>query len=124
MADGAWTAIETIKSAAVFVGENGIGPWQNQEIQALLSQFVKRRCPIIPAILPSAKATPALALDAGESSLGGFPQEQIWIRLSKLIWGITGEKPRDHLTFHPQPIAPAIREADINKLLPRLRIRQ
>jgi TIR domain len=28
--------IESIKSAAVFVGASGIGPWQNQEIQALL----------------------------------------------------------------------------------------
>jgi hypothetical protein len=36
--------IESIKSAAVFVGESGLGPWQNQEIQALLSQFVKRQC--------------------------------------------------------------------------------
>jgi hypothetical protein len=33
--------IKNIKSAAVFVGESGVGPWQNQEIQALLSQFVK-----------------------------------------------------------------------------------
>jgi hypothetical protein len=33
------------------------GPWQNQEIQALLSQFVKRQCPVIPTVLPSAKAS-------------------------------------------------------------------
>ncbi len=52
--------IESIKSAAVFVGESGFGPWQNQEIQALLNQFVKRECPVIPVILPSTKATPEL----------------------------------------------------------------
>ena len=33
--------IESIKSAAVFVGESGFGPWQNEEIQALLSEFVE-----------------------------------------------------------------------------------
>jgi TIR domain len=40
--------IESIKSAAVFVGGSGLGPWQNLEIQALLNQFVKRGCPVIP----------------------------------------------------------------------------
>jgi TIR domain-containing protein len=39
--------IRSIRSAAVFVGESGLGPWQDLEIQALLSQFVKRECPII-----------------------------------------------------------------------------
>ena len=52
--------IESIRSAAVFVGESGLGPWQNQEMQALLSQFVKRECPVIPVVLPSAKTTPDL----------------------------------------------------------------
>jgi hypothetical protein len=46
--------IESINSAAVFVGDAGLGPWQNQESQALLNQFVKRRCPVIPVVLPSA----------------------------------------------------------------------
>src|SRR5258708_5285692 len=32
--------IESIKAAAVFVGENGIGPWQQPEIQAFLNEFV------------------------------------------------------------------------------------
>jgi hypothetical protein len=31
--------IETVKSAAVFVGESGVGPWQNREIIALLGEF-------------------------------------------------------------------------------------
>jgi hypothetical protein len=66
--------IENIKSAAIFVGESGLGPWQDQEIQALLSQFVKREYPVIPVVLPSAKTKPDL--DAGKSSLGGFPRDQ------------------------------------------------
>ena len=52
--------IESIKSAAVFVGESGLGPWQNEEIQAFLSQFVERKCPVIPTILGSAATTPEL----------------------------------------------------------------
>jgi len=52
--------INSIKSAAVFVGNSGIGPWQNEEIQAFLSQFMERKCPIIPTILGSVSTTPEL----------------------------------------------------------------
>jgi serine/threonine protein kinase len=51
--------IGDIRSAAVFVG-GGLGPWQNQEIQAFLNQLVERECPVIPVILSSAKAPPDL----------------------------------------------------------------
>ncbi|MHC4867621.1 MAG: COR domain-containing protein, partial [Planctomycetota bacterium] len=34
--------IEEIKSAAVFVGERGIGPWQQMELEAFLREFVSR----------------------------------------------------------------------------------
>jgi len=43
--------ITSTKSAAVFVGESGVGPWQDEEIQAFLSQFVKRKCSVIPVAL-------------------------------------------------------------------------
>ena len=46
--------IKSIKSAAVFVGNRGIGPWQDEEIQGFLGEFVDRTCPVIPAILASA----------------------------------------------------------------------
>jgi hypothetical protein len=34
--------ISNIKSAAVFVGESGIGPWQDMELRAFINQFVHR----------------------------------------------------------------------------------
>ena len=42
--------IETVKSAAVCVGQHGVGPWQHREIIALLDQFDRRGCPVIPVI--------------------------------------------------------------------------
>jgi hypothetical protein len=84
--------INSIKSAAVFVGNRGIGPWQNEEIQAFLSQFMERKCPVIPTILGSADTMPGAALDPEESPSCGFPR----IRsdpLKQLIWGITRQKP-------------------------------
>jgi hypothetical protein len=43
--------IGQIKSAAVFVGKNGRGTWQDLELEAFLRQFVKRGCPVIPVLL-------------------------------------------------------------------------
>jgi hypothetical protein len=83
--------IESIKSAAVFVGESGLGPWQNQEIQALLSQFVKRQCPVIPTVLPSAKATPDLPWTLANLHWVDFRVSEP-DPLKQLIWGITGVK--------------------------------
>lgn len=36
--------IENTGAAAVFVGKDGLGPWQTLEIEALLREFVKRGC--------------------------------------------------------------------------------
>jgi DNA-binding NtrC family response regulator len=83
--------IEEIKSAAVFVGESGLGPWQKMEIRVLLSEFVNRGIPVIPVILSNAPKKPKLPL---------FLREMTWVDFRKgetdpmkrLIWGITGKK--------------------------------
>ena len=54
--------IGQIRSAAVFVGENGIGPWQDMELNAFLRQFVSKSCPVIPVILPECEETPELPI--------------------------------------------------------------
>lgn len=83
--------IENIKAAAVFVGESGLGPWQEVEIRGLLSEFVSRKIPVIPVILGTAPKRPNLPL---------FLREMTWIDFRKedpdpmeqLIWGITGHR--------------------------------
>ncbi len=83
--------IGRIRAAAVFVGPNGLGPWQNQELMAFLREFAQRQCPVIPVLLPGATA-PALPL---------FLQAMTWVdlraqeptQIERLIWGITGNKP-------------------------------
>jgi hypothetical protein len=84
--------IAKIKSAAVFVGREGIGPWQRQELDGFLREFAKRNCPVIPVLLPGAPVQPSLPL---------FLMEMTWVDfrvsqpnpLSRLIWGITGKRP-------------------------------
>ena len=54
--------IGQIKSAAVFVGKSGIGPWQQFELEAFLREFVERKCPVIPVLLPDAPLQPQLPI--------------------------------------------------------------
>jgi GTPase SAR1 family protein len=90
--------IEHIKAAAVFVGKDGVGPWQYQELDAFLREFVRRGCPVIPVLLPGASYEPALPL-----FLRGITWVDFRLRdpdpLQQLLWGITGkrgmEKERD-----------------------------
>ena len=54
--------IQTTRTAAVLIGQDGLGPWEIPEMRACLSQFVKRRLPVIPVLLPHAPTQPELPL--------------------------------------------------------------
>jgi CheY-like chemotaxis protein len=80
-----------IKAAAIFIGENGSGPWQRSEINAILQKCKDKNLNIIPILLPKSKKRPKLPL---------FLREYDWIDfkkleaepLAKILWGITGKK--------------------------------
>lgn len=84
--------IRSTRSAAVFVGSAGIGPWQDKEIHDLLQELDARRCPVIPVLLPGAPDQPELP---------EFLQGVMWVDfrqpdadpLERLIWGITSKRP-------------------------------
>jgi hypothetical protein len=84
--------IANIQAAAVFVGQDGIGPWQRLELDGFLRQFNKRGCPVIPVLLPGAGGEPELPL-----FLGGMTWVDFRVAdpdpLKQLIWGITGLRP-------------------------------
>ena len=86
--------IENIESAAVFVGKSGIGPWQNREILALLHQFVNRKCPVIPVVLPSAEVSLELPWTLQNLHFVDF-RRNIPDPLLQLVWGVTGQKPQE-----------------------------
>jgi len=105
------TIIQTIHSVAVLVGKDGLGPWEIPEMQATLSEFMDRKLPIIPVLLPDAPAKPELPL-----FLRGFT----WIDLrdgltedglDRLEWGITGVMPSQR--------AGRLRRKDSAKAAPR-----
>ena len=84
--------IESIGSVAVFVGESGFGPWQDVEMRAFLSEFVKRRCPVIPVILEGCSKIPQLPLFMRQFTWVDFRKQEP-PPLDMLVWGITGTKP-------------------------------
>jgi len=81
----------SIKSAAVFVGAGGVGPWQEQELYGFLREFVARRSPVIPVLLMNAPEQPKLPV---------FLNAMTWVDfrkldpdpLGQLVWGITGAR--------------------------------
>lgn len=80
-----------IKSAAVFVGKDGIGPWQQMELEAFLREFVNRGNPVIPILLPDAPAIPQLPIFLKGMTWVDF-RKQDEDHIERLIWGITGER--------------------------------
>lgn len=85
--------IRTTRSAAVLVGKDGLGPWQNAEMRALLSEFVNRRLPVIPVLLPNAAKKPRLPLFLRRFTWVDFRPGLSEDALDRLHWGITGKKP-------------------------------
>ncbi|HKI44417.1 MAG TPA: toll/interleukin-1 receptor domain-containing protein [Balneolales bacterium] len=84
--------IESIRSVAVFVGAAGVGPWQDVEMRVFLSEFVNRRCPVIPVILSDCTTVPQLPLFMRQFTWVDF-RKRMPTPLDQLVWGITGERP-------------------------------
>lgn len=87
--------IRASRSVAVLVGDDGLGPWEEEEMRAALSLAVRTKRTVIPILLPDAPAEPDLPLflgvrtwvdmraDVGDSGPAG---------IDRLIWGITGNR--------------------------------
>ncbi|MBM3475303.1 MAG: TIR domain-containing protein [Armatimonadetes bacterium] len=90
-------AITQVRSAAVLVGPDGLGPWQDREMRAFLEEFVQRDCPVMPVLLPGLPDAPKLPV---------FLRGHQWVDLRKLtdknvaplanlVAGILGKRPRE-----------------------------
>ncbi|KAB8320130.1 TIR domain-containing protein [Tolypothrix campylonemoides VB511288] len=96
-------AIPLSKSAAIFLGLQGLGSWQSWELKALISQCVKKNIPVIPVLLPDVRNLPEHLL---------FLEQFRWVSFSDRIddenalylleWGITGQKPEPTVKVIPQ----------------------
>ncbi|GKS56557.1 hypothetical protein YTPLAS18_00840 [Nitrospira sp.] len=85
--------IDNIRSAAVFVGANGTGPWQSREISMLLQKFTQRGCPVVPVLLADTPKVPRLPIFLEINTWVDFRKKEP-DPLQQLIWGVSGRKPR------------------------------
>ena len=83
--------IKLIRSAAVFIGPKGPGPWQQLEVEGLLGEIAKRNRPIIPVILEGRQSNPRLPEFLNLWHVVDMRQADP-DPLEQLVWGITGER--------------------------------
>ena len=86
--------IEGSKSCAVLIGKDGLGPWEDEEMQAALQLAVKDKRPIIPVLMPGAARQPKLPMFLGNRMWVDLREGLEEELLDKLEWGITGKKPK------------------------------
>jgi len=84
------TQIAKINSVAVFIGRSG-GPWQQEQIEAFIWEFVELKLPVIPVILPNVLQEPQLPIYLRRRTRVDFRQQDPE-PLTQLIEGIPEEK--------------------------------
>src|SRR3989442_1613000 len=84
--------IGQINTVAVFVGKGGVGPWQDQELNAYIRKFVNKGSQVIPVLLGDASQMPARPVFLEGLEYVDFRKPETE-PMKHLIWGITGENP-------------------------------
>ena len=56
--DAIQQALQNVKSAAIFIGTEGLGKWQILELRSLISRLLEADIPIIPVLLPGVEGIP------------------------------------------------------------------
>lgn len=84
--------VERSASGLVLLGDDKVGPWQSEEVDALLQNAVRRKIPLIPVFLQSmvdSVELPAfLEIRKAVDLRHGYTPENV----AALRWGITGER--------------------------------
>jgi len=97
-------AIPLVKSAAIFLGLQGLGRWESWELRALISLCIKNNMSVIPILLPGISSLPEHLL---------FLEQFRWVEFAQgiddasaldlLEWGITGRKPETTVEYNKKP---------------------
>lgn len=64
--------IGSISSCLIIVGDSGLGPWQNIERRAFITEFLQRGCKVVPVLVGSPSQPPELPL---------FLKQFMWVDL-------------------------------------------
>lgn len=92
--------IEKVPALTVFVGPQGLGPWQTMEVRHAVQWFASQRQdqPLIPVLLPgSQKQTKDLPLGLSERTWLEFHHIDDPVPLERLLWALKGKVKSDEL---------------------------
>ncbi|MBD2453671.1 tetratricopeptide repeat protein [Nostoc sp. FACHB-87] len=90
-------AIDTVETAAIILGKDGVGRWQEWEIETFFSRCVENKMIVIPVLLPGVDEVPEKLPFLRNLRWINFDSLDDINALGLLIWGITGEKPEEEL---------------------------
>ncbi|MEM9117305.1 MAG: COR domain-containing protein, partial [Cyanobacteria bacterium P01_F01_bin.56] len=84
--------IRQTKTAAIFLGPQGLGPWQKVEQESFIAECVERNIPVIPVLLPGVAKIPDELVFLKRFIRVIFQADNDEAALDQLRWGITGNK--------------------------------
>jgi TIR domain-containing protein len=87
------SAVRTVKTAAIIIGGAGLGRWQALELRTFMNRCVEQGIPLIPVLLPGVTVIPDGLEFLRELNHVKFGEDVTEEGLSRLVWGITGERP-------------------------------
>jgi hypothetical protein len=97
-------AIPLVKSAAIFIGSQGLGRWQSWELKAFIAECVERKIPVIPVLLPGVNNLPEDLVFLKQLRWVAFSNEvDDEAAINLLAWGITGETPQSRKQLEQKP---------------------
>lgn len=82
------------KSAAIFIGPEGLSKWQTLELHSLVSRSREANMPVIPVLLPGVDELPEELPFLEDINQVRFSKINDAKALDDLEWGITGKRPR------------------------------
>ena len=86
--------ISKVKSAAIFIGLEGVGKWQKMELQTFISRCVDKDIPVIPVLLPGVEEIPEHLLFLKLPNRVQFKDIDDEDAFDNLVWGIKGKHPQ------------------------------
>ncbi len=84
--------IEKIGSVAMFIGKDGISPWQQEVLVYFQKEFLRGGIPVIPVLLADAPETLEIPIFLRNRTMVDF-RKQDPDPMRYLVWGITGNRP-------------------------------
>ncbi len=86
-------AVPNVRTAAMIVGQYGMGNWEREELRVFLAECAEADTPVIPILL-GRKKLPTEFLFLRQRRWISMPSPEDDKALDLLVWGITGEDPR------------------------------